>query len=292
MALLIGGIGSSHAPSIAHAFDAQHQQRPEWKPFFDAYLPVQHWLQQQRVDTLVVFYNDHLNHFQFSAYPTFALGVSDRMPVADEGNGARNFPDLPGDPDLGWHLAQCLVADEFDPTVCQEMVIDHGVMSVLPLLTTPPWTIKVVPININVLREPLPTPARCYRLGQAVGRAIESFDSNCRVAVAATGGLSHQLHGPDFGLTNPQWDNRFMDLIEQQPETLAQASHEDYMLRGGVESVEMMIWLAMRGALSVPGGVLRRVQRHYWAPLLTGYGLLALEVPHAPSTANSTDNTL
>lgn len=277
MAVLIGGIGSSHAPSIAHAFDHAQAGKPEWKPMFDAYGPVREWLVQQRVDTLVVFYNDHLNHFQFSAYPTFALGVAESMPVADEGSGARDFPPVPGNAALGWHLAGELMREEFDPTICQEMVLDHGVMSVLPLLCSPPWPVKVVPIEINVLREPLPTPRRCWRLGQAVGRAIAAFEGDARVAVVSTGGLSHQLHGPDFGFVNPDWDNRFMDLLEHDPEVLAGASHEDYMLRGGAESVEMMMWLAMRGALATTGAVPRQVQRHYWAPMLTGYGLLALE---------------
>jgi protocatechuate 4,5-dioxygenase beta chain len=138
--------------------------------------------------------------------------------------------------------------------------------------------VRVVPIEINVLREPLPTPRRCWRLGHAVGRAIRSFEGDARVAVVGTGGLSHQLHGPEFGFVNPEWDNRFMDLLERQPEVLAEARHEDYMLRGGAESVEMMIWLAMRGALAAANVPLRRVQRHYWGPMLTGYGLLALEL--------------
>lgn len=277
MAVLIGGIGSSHAPSIAHAWDAGHRDRPEWKPFFDAYEPVRQWLLQERVDTVVMFYNDHLNHFKFNAYPTFALGVAEAMPVADEGLGPRPFPPVPGDTDLGWHLATQLVADGIDPTVCQEIALDHGVMSVLPLLATPPWPFRVVPIHVNVLREPMPTPQRCWHIGQAVGRAIRDYDKDARVVVAATGGLSHQLHGPDFGFVNPEWDNRFLDLLIDQPEVLSQASHEDYMVRGGAEGVEMMVWLAMRGALAVQGAPLAVRQRFYWAPMLTGYGLLALQ---------------
>jgi len=121
MGILIGGIGSSHAPSIAHAWDQGHQQRPEWKPFFDAYGPVKQWLADQRVDTVVMFYNDHLNHFQFGNYPTFAMGIAETMPVCDEGDGPRDFPPVPGNVALGWHLASSLVADEFDLTICQEI---------------------------------------------------------------------------------------------------------------------------------------------------------------------------
>lgn len=277
MADLIGGIGASHAPSIAHALDQGHTRRPEWQPLFDAYAPVRAWLAQREVDTLVVFYNDHLNQFQFSCYPTFAIGLAESMPVADEGAGPRDFPAVPGATALGWQVASGLLDEGFDMTVCQEMVLDHGVMSVLPLLASPPWTVKVLPIHVNVLREPLPTPRRCWHLGQAVGRAIRAFDGDARVAVVSTGGLSHQLHGPDFGFVNPEWDKRFLDLLETRPEVLAAADHADYAMRGGAESVEMMIWLAMRGALDAAGAPLRRLQRHYWAPMLTGYGLLALE---------------
>ncbi|MDD2546359.1 MAG: protocatechuate 3,4-dioxygenase, partial [Burkholderiaceae bacterium] len=85
------------------------------------------------------------------------------------------------------------------------------------------------------------------------------------------------LHGPDFGFVNPEWDNRFLDLLVDQPEVLAQASHADYMQRGGAEGVEMMVWLAMRGALSTQSLPLTQIQRFYWGPMLTGYGLLALQ---------------
>ena len=277
MAVLIGGIGASHAPSIHHAFDHQHQDQPIWRPLFQSFEPVRQWLQDRQVDTLIVVYNDHLHRFQFDAYPTFALGVAPSMPVADEGKGPRPFPDIPGNPALAWHIAKSLVDDEFDLTVCQEMALDHGVMTVLPLLADPPWPCRVIPLAVNVLQEPLPSPRRCAKLGEAIGRAVRSHAGDERVAVLATGGLSHQLHGPDFGFTNPEWDNRFMDLLERQPEVLAQASHQDYMDRGGTESVEMMMWLSMRMALG-PAEKLQRIQRFYWAPMLTGYGVLAFEV--------------
>lgn len=279
MAVLIGGIGSSHAPSIAYAYDAGHAEQPVWKPLFEAYQPVKQWLRDQQVDTLIVVYNDHLHRFQFDAYPTFALGVAESMPVADEGEGPRPFPNIPGDPDLAWHLAKSLVHDEFDLTVCQDIEMDHGVMTVLPLIADTPWPYRVIPLAVNVIQEPLPTPRRCARLGEAIGRAVRSYGGDRRVVVMATGGLSHQLHGPDFGFTNPDWDNRFMDLLETRPEVLAEASHQDYMDRGGTESVEMMMWLSMRMALGAPQQPLKRVHRHYWAPMLTGYGLLTLETP-------------
>jgi len=275
MATLVGGIGSSHAPSIAFAQDAGHQERPAWKDFFAAYAPVREWLRERRVDTLVMVYNDHLNNFHFDNYPAFALGTGELHRVAGEGKEPRQLPPVPGHSELAWRIARGLVGDEFDPSLCLDMALDHGALSVLPLLDPPPWTMRVVPVAVNVVLDPMPTPRRCWKFGQSLARSIAASPCDTRVAVVATGGLSHQLHGPDFGFTHPEWDQRFLDLLEDAPETLAGITHQQLIERGGAESVEMMVWLAMRGALGEARP--RRVQRHYSAPMLTGYGLLALE---------------
>jgi hypothetical protein len=286
MARLVGVLGTSHAPSIAFAHDAGHQDRPEWRGFFGAWGPVREWIARIAADTAIVVYNDHLNTFQLDRYPTFALGVAERFEVAREGREPRALPALPGDLALGWHVARSLVEQEFDPCLCQEMPLDHGVLSVWPLLDPPPWRLRVVPIAVNVVLEPLPTPRRCWRLGLALARAIASAPGDARVLVVSAGGLSHQLHGPDFGFVNTDWDRRFLDLVEHDPQPLVQATHEDYIERGGAESVEMMVWLAMRGALhGAAGGSVRRVARFHEAPMLTGYGLLALEPVPSPAPA-------
>jgi protocatechuate 4,5-dioxygenase beta chain len=274
VARIVGGIGTSHAPSIAHAYDGGHQEEALWKPLFEGYRPARKWLLETAPDAMIVVYNDHLNRFFFDAYPTFALGVADSFPGADEGWGKRNLPDLRGDSKLGWHVARSLIEDEFDLTVCQELSIDHGILSVLPLLCDPPWPAPILPLAVNVIQHPLPTARRCFRLGEALRRAVERYPEEMRIVIVGTGGLSHQLHGERFGFLNPEWDNRFLDLVERDPEALTRYSHHQYMQLGGAESVEMIMWLTMRAAL---GGSVRRIDRHYYAPLLTGYGLLVLE---------------
>jgi protocatechuate 4,5-dioxygenase beta chain len=274
MARIVGGVGCSHAPSIAHSYDKGLQHDPMWAPLYEGYAPAKAWLERLRPDLMVVIYNDHMNRFFFDAYPTFALGVSERHAQADEGWGKRDLPDLPGHANFSWHLAQSLVEDEFDPTICQEMAVDHGIMSVLPLLTDNRWPAPLVPLAANVIQHPLPTPRRFFRLGQAIRRAVESYTQDLRVLVVATGGMSHQLHGERFGFINPQWDNEFLDRLETDPQSLVALRHHDYMERGGAESVELIMWLAMRGAL---GDEVRRVHRHYYAPMLTGYGLVVFE---------------
>lgn len=274
MARIIGGIGSSHAPSIAHAYDKGWHTDPEWKPLFDGYAPAKQWLAQMQPDVMVIFYNDHLNRFFFDAYPTFAIGVGAKHALADEGWGLRNFPAFDGAPELAWHVTKSLVEQEFDITVCQEIEIDHGILSPLPMLTDTHWPAPIIPIPVNVIQHPLPSARRCYKLGQALRRAVESFPQDLKVMVLGTGGLSHQLNGKRFGFINPEWDHEFMTRLVEDPVGLTDLGHDELMRRGGVESVEMIIWLAMRGALSAQ---VRRAHQAYYAPSLTGYGLLALE---------------
>jgi protocatechuate 4,5-dioxygenase, beta chain len=274
MARIVGGIGTSHAPSIAFAHGEGKAATPEWRPLFDAYGRVKDWLDRARPDIAVVFYNDHLNSFFFDRYPTFALGVAEAFPTADEGFGKWPYPDFPGDPAFGWHLGNSLVAQDFDMTICQEMAFDHGIVSWAPLFWDRPWPVRIVPIAINVIQYPLPSARRCFQLGQAVRRAIDSYEPEARIVVIGTGGLSHQTSAEGFGFVNPDWDRNFMDLVETAPETLTHYSHRELVALGGAESVEVIMWLAMRGALQ-PN--VRRVFSNYAAPMLTGYGLMVLE---------------
>lgn len=275
MARVIGGIGSSHAPTIGVAHDKGWHDQPNWKPLFDGYGPARRWLDGQRPDLFIIVYNDHANRFFFDAWPTLALGVGALHPQADEGWGKRPLADVPGDPAFAWHLARSLVEDEFDPTICQDMALDHGVLSFLPLLTDTDWKVPVIPLAVNVIQHPIPTARRLFRLGGAIRRAVESYPEDRRVVVMGTGGLSHQLHGDQYGVMHPDWDNRFMDLLETDPERLTGIPIREWMERGGTEGVEMILWLAMRAAL---GGTVRRVQRNYCVPTgTTGYGVLALQ---------------
>lgn len=274
MGRVIGGIGTSHAPSIAAAYDRGSQEEALWKPLFDGYGPAKRWLKEVQPDLAIVFYNDHMNRFFFDSYPTFAVGVGAQHPLADEGWGRRDFPDVPGHADFGWHLAESLVADQFDPTICHEIHIDHGILSILPLLFDSPWPVPIVPFAVNVIQHPVPSAARLYALGQAMRRAVESYERDLKVVVLGTGGMSHQLHGERFGFMNPEWDNEFLDRIESDPDGLSRLSNHEYMERGGAESVEMIMWLGMRAAL---GDRVRLVHRNYYAPVITGYGLIVLE---------------
>lgn len=268
MAKIIGAIGTSHVPTIGVAYDKGKQLDPAWAPLFEGYTPIAAWLAEREVDVLVFFYNDHCTTFFFDLYPTFALGVGEHFQIADEGAGLRPLPPIRGDVALQAHILESLVNDEFDMTVFQDKPIDHGCAAPLPLLWPhePDWPGVVVPIAVNVLQYPLPTAQRCYRLGQAVRRAVESYPEDLNVVVVGTGGLSHQIHGERTGFNNTEWDMEFLELLEHDPQVLTRMTHAEYVRLGGAESVEQIMWLAMRGAAEGP---LRKVHQNYYLATTT-----------------------
>lgn len=276
MAEIIGGIGTSHVPTIGVAYDRARQEDPIWAPLFEGYKPVAAWLAEKQPDVLIFFYNDHASTIFFDTYPTFALGIAERFPIADEGAGLRNLPPFKGDVDFQAHIGEWLVNEEFDLTFLQNRPVDHGIASPLPLMWPhdPDWPGSIVPIAVNVLQYPLPTPLRCYKLGQALRRAVESYPEDLRVVIVGTGGLSHQIHGERTGFNNTDWDLEFLDLLRRDPDRLLSLRHADFVRLGGAESVEQIMWLAMRGALAPE---ITEVHRSYYLMTTTAMTVVVYE---------------
>ncbi|MCS0592392.1 gallate dioxygenase [Massilia norwichensis] len=281
MAHIIGGIGTSHVPTIGLAYDRKRQHDPAWAPLFEGYKPVAKWLEEQRPDVLVFFYNDHGNSFFFDCYPTFAIGVAPEFDMADEGAGRRPLPAIKGHAKLAEHVANRLVNEEFDMAVFQDRPLDHGCNSPLALLWPhePAWPGAILPIAINVLQHPLPSAARCYKLGQAVRRAIESFPEDLKVVVVGTGGLSHQIHGERTGFNDTDWDEEFLRLFVEEPDYLKGLTHAELIRRGGAESAEVIMWLAMRGAMD---GQIRCLHQNHYLATTTNMAVALYEQVTAP----------
>jgi gallate dioxygenase len=269
MARIVGAIATSHTPTIGFAYDKGKQNDPVWAPIFEAYKPIQAWLASKKPDVLLFVYNDHVTSFFFDHYSAFALGIGDAWPVADEGGGARALPPASGHPALAAHIGSSLMAEEFDMSFFQHRALDHGCFSPLAMMLPhePAWPAAIVPLQVGVLQFPIPTARRCYRLGQALRRAIESYPEDIAVAVVATGGLSHQVHGERAGFNNPEWDAEFMDLLENDPARLLEMTHAEYATRGGLEGAEVIMWLVMRGAMAER---IKCLHRTYYLPSMTG----------------------
>jgi protocatechuate 4,5-dioxygenase beta chain len=277
MARITAGVATSHVPAIGAAIDLGKTQQPYWQPVLAGYDWSREWIAAEKPDVVILVYNDHASAFDMRIIPTFAIGCGESFKPADEGWGPRPVPTVEGHPDLAWHIAQSCILDEFDMTIINEMEVDHGLTVPLSLLFGQPdaWPVKVIPLAVNVVTYPPPSGNRCWLLGEAIRRAVESFPGDLKVQVWGTGGMSHQLQGPRAGLINAEWDNRFLDMMSQDSQRLRSIPHIEYLRETGSEGIEMVMWLIMRGAL---GAEVRQLHRHYHVPASnTAVGHLVLE---------------
>lgn len=277
MARLSAGIGSSHVPLLGVAVDQGKTQDAYFKPIFDGYEWTKTWMQAQKPDVIILVYNDHASAFDMKIIPTFAIGCGESYAPADEGWGPRPVPHVEGHADLAWHIAQSLILDEFDMTIINEMAVDHGLTVPLSMMFGTPekWPCKIIPLAVNVVTYPVPTGNRCWLLGEAIARAVESFPEDLNVQIWGTGGMSHQLQGPRAGLINAEWDKRFLADLSANPQRLRTIEHIEYLRETGSEGIEMVMWLIMRGAL---GEKVQALHSHYHVPCSnTAIGHVVLE---------------
>ena len=277
MARITAGVTTSHIPAIGAAIDQGKTREPYWVPVFKGYEFSRQWMAANRPDVVFLVYNDHATAFSLEFIPTFAIGCADSFAPADEGWGPRPVPVVQGHPDLAWHIAQSVIQSDFDLTIVNRMDVDHGLTVPLSLMFGQPqaWPCRVIPFAVNVVQYPPPSGNRCYQLGKAIRRAVESFDENLNVQIWGTGGMSHQLQGPRAGLINKEFDQRFLDRLIDEPEALAQMPHIDYIRDAGSEGIELVMWLIMRGALDPK---VRTIHRFYHVPASnTAVGHLILE---------------
>ncbi|MEM7502788.1 MAG: class III extradiol dioxygenase subunit beta [Pseudomonadota bacterium] len=277
MASITAGVATSHVPAIGAAVDLGKTKEDYWAPLFAGYEFSKRWIAQERPDVVILVYNDHASAFDLKFVPTFAIGCGESFDIADEGWGARPVPEVIGHPDLAWHISQSVIQEDFDLTIINEMEVDHGLTVPLTLMFDQPesWPCRIIPLAVNVILYPPPSGMRCYRLGQAIRRAVDSFDQDLNVQIWGTGGMSHQLQGPRAGLINKEFDADFLERLVCEPESLAQMPHIQYMREAGAEGIELVMWLIMRGALNE---AVNELHRFYHVPASnTAVGHLILE---------------
>jgi protocatechuate 4,5-dioxygenase beta chain len=251
MARITAGVATSHVPAMGAAIDNQKTGSDYWRPVFAGYEASKRWMAAHTPDVVILVYNDHASAFSLDIVPTFAIGCADHYAPADEGWGPRPVPTVQGHPELAAHVTQSVIEQDFDLTIVNRMDVDHGLTVPLSLLFGQPaaWPVKVIPLAVNVLLYPPPSGRRCFELGKAIRRAVESYDEDLSVQIWGTGGMSHQLQGARAGLINSPWDNAFLDRLIEDPEALSRVPHLEYLREAGSEGIELVMWLIMRGAL-------------------------------------------
>ncbi len=279
MAKITAGVTMSHVPALGAAIDLGKTGDAYWAPAFKGFELSKQWMKDNTPDVVFLVYNDHMTAFSLDIIPTFAIGCAERFQPADEGWGPRPVPVVEGHPELAWHIAQSVIQQDFDLTIVNKMDVDHGLTVPLSLMCGQPkaWPFKVIPFPVNVVTYPPPSGNRCYQLGKAIRRAVDSFDGDLNVQIWGTGGMSHQLQGPRAGLINKPFDYAFLDGIVNDPETIAKIPHIDYVRQAGSEGIELVMWLIMRGALDAK---VKQIHRFHHVPTSnTALGHLILENP-------------
>ena len=277
MARLIAGMGTSHVPGVGAAMDNGKTHEDYWVELFKGFEPIRAWHAKNVPDVNIIVFNDHATSMSLNHYSTFMMGVAEQFQPADEGWGPRKVPVVEGHPELAWHLVENLILDEFDMAVTADFDGDHGLTVPLSIAYDQPdaWPAKVIPLCVNVIQYPQPTALRCFKLGQAIRRAVDSFPEDITVGIWGTGGLSHQLGGARAGVVNPDFDKRFLDNLVSDPIANASLTHTDFIREAGSEGIEMIMWNVMRGALDED---VREVYRLYHIPVsATAYGAIILE---------------
>jgi protocatechuate 4,5-dioxygenase, beta chain len=252
VAKITASVYTSHVPAIGAALDLGKSHEPYWQPLFKGYEFSKQWMRDNKPDVIFLVFNDHATAFSLEMIPTFAIGTAAEYQPADEGWGPRPVPKVIGHPELASHIAQSVIQDDFDLTIVNKMDVDHGLTVPLSLMCGQPkeWPCPVIPFAVNVVQYPVPSGKRCWNLGRAIRKAVQSYDDDLNVQIWGTGGMSHQLQGPRAGLINAEWDNRFLDRLVTEPEALAQTPHMEYVREAGSEGIELVMWFIARGAMS------------------------------------------
>jgi len=261
MAKITASVFTSHVPAIGAALDLGKTQEPYWQPLFAGYQYGKQWMQENKPDVIFLVFNDHATAFSLDFIPTFAIGTAEKFQPADEGWCPRPVPVVKGHPELASHIAQSVIQQDFDLTIVNKMDVDHGLTVPLSLMCGQPpaekfeWPCPVIPFAVNVVQYPVPSGQRCFNLGKAIRKAIESYDEDINVHIWGTGGMSHQLQGARAGLINKEFDKAFLDKLINDPQAAADIPHMDYVREAGSEGIELVMWLIARGAMNdVAGG--------------------------------------
>ena len=286
MARITASVYTSHVPAIGAAFDLGKNQEPYWQPVFAGYEFSKAVDRREHARRDLPRLQRPRHRLQPGDDPDVrASAPPPHSKPADEGWGPRPVPKVIGHPEFASHIAQSVIQEDFDLTIVNKMDVDHGLTVPLSLMFGNPrsrfrWPCRVIPFAVNVVQYPVPSGRRCFALGQAIRRAVESYDEPLNVQIWGTGGMSHQLQGPRAGLINETWDNRFLDRLIADPTDLSLMPHIEYVREAGSEGIELVMWLIARGAMAdVAGGAKPKVvHRFYHVPASnTAVGHLILE---------------
>ena len=246
MGKIVTALATSHAPSIY--YNRNTTGDPRWERIHAGFVTLRKHMEAARPDVLVWIWDDHIHNFFYNQVPAFGIGVASQYKLRFEGALTPDWDGIPGHAELGMYLAEAGLQAGFDWTILHEAVVDHGLTVPMPYLC-PAHNVPVVPVFVNCLMPPLPTPKRCYQLGQYLGEALQRWPGSERIGLVATGGLSHDLVTVHQGRIDEELDHYVLRLISQGPRTELAALTHERLARSGNGSAEIRNWIVLAGAL-------------------------------------------
>src|SRR5574342_1321420 len=245
MANLVGAFAASHGPLLIRewkAVPASEKTRPE-----SAFKELGRRLTAARADVLIVVSPDHWSNFFLDNIPAFCIGVGESNAGPPEA-WMKAFPhrEIQDHPALALHLAQEALRQGFEPSVSHRLKLDHG-------FCIPLWRMglerlpRIVPMIVNSIEPPLPSIERCFQWGTLIRKALKSFKGPLRVAILATGGLSHSIGEKTMGAIDEKLDKRMIDLFSSPAKDLT-AFLKKALPRAGNGTKEVRNWLVAHGA--------------------------------------------
>jgi len=252
MAEIVAAVLTSHAPLITGKPDIA---RPEQRERLHAGLhEAGRRLAAARPNLIVMFVNDHVQNFPYSNMPAFCVGLAEgyEAPSAGSARLMRIPPRvLPGRPDWSMALLEAGLAAGIDFAYSYE--IESWDEMAVPLhFLMPDADVPVAPIYTNCAAPPLPHPRRCHAVGAFVGDFVRARPASERIALVATGGISHWVGTPETGRINPDWDHWVLDHVARADvEPLLRLTWTEIEREGGNGGQEIRNWIALLGA--VPG---------------------------------------
>ena len=250
MAQLCLGIATSH---LAHIVNARQLGDPAQVAAFDAgYRHLARALAEAAPDVALIISAEHVNKFFIDNLPAFCIGMFDAFdgPVeAKTRDFGIPFHRVRSDYTFARYLVELGLDEGVDWAISENWELDHGFMVPLSRLD-PDGRCPMVPVFINCAAPPLPSPRRCYAVGRWLADAIERWDRTKRVAIIATGGLSHSVGSAQQGYIDAEFDRRFLDhFCSGRGEALAALSDSEIAATGSA-SGEIRSWIMLAGAFA------------------------------------------
>ena len=245
MAELVGVFAASHTPVMLNFPGAIPDADRE--EIFGAFKQLGGGLAATRPEAVIVISDDHLHNFFLNNFPAVCIGAAERYPSPAEHWLKIDKRMLAGDAGLGAHLIGEALEAGFDPSFSMDLTLDHGVVTPLHLAGLSDQ-VSIVPVMVNCVQPPLPTMGRCVEWGRFLTKAITSYAGLQRVAILATGGISHDVATPRMGMVNEIFDREFLRLLAAEDDNRVIDYSRDHVHEAGNGGEEIRNWLMAHGA--------------------------------------------